>query len=168
MAFPAALSHGTSRGNACLAISPDDEDRHLFLKTLQDVVTRYHLSQERFWLQLYPYAHAIGAVHVEHIDACPAHRCETDDAPSLEAEVRVPVIGAGVEEACQLTGFGVYAREVRPFVTIAEMTGEGEIKVVVAPMMLPRHDVLDVKRDEIVTLMDATIFTAVSRSVAHA
>jgi hypothetical protein len=53
-------------------------------------------------------------------------------------------------------------------VTIAEMTDEGEIKVVVAPMMLPGHDVLDVKRDEMVTLMDATIFTAVSRSVAHA
>src|SRR5262245_44469760 len=71
MAFPAALSHGPSRGNACLAISHDDEDRHLFLKTLQDVVPRYHLSQERFWLQLYPYAHAIGVVHVEHIDGCP-------------------------------------------------------------------------------------------------
>jgi hypothetical protein len=28
--------------------------------------------------------------------------------------VRVPIIGARVEEACQLTGFGVYAREARP------------------------------------------------------
>jgi hypothetical protein len=31
-------------------------------------------SQERFWLQLYPYTDAIGAVHVEHIDGCPAPR----------------------------------------------------------------------------------------------
>ncbi len=127
-----------------------------------------HLSPECFWLQLYPYAYALGAVHVEDIDGCPAHRCETEDAPSLDAEVRVPVIGPGVEEACQFTVFRVYARDVRPLVTIADMTGEGEVKVVVAPMMLPRHDVLDMKHDEIVTLMDATIFTAVSCSVAHA
>jgi hypothetical protein len=86
----------------------------------------------------------------------------------LDAEVRVPAIGAGVEEVCQLTGFRVYARKVRPLVTIAEMTGEGEVRFVVAPMMVPRHDVFDVKCDEIVTLMDTTILTAVSRSVAQA
>ena len=42
MAFPGALYHVTSRGNARLAIYHDAEGRHLFLKTLQDVVTRYH------------------------------------------------------------------------------------------------------------------------------
>jgi hypothetical protein len=34
--FPGALYQVTSRGNARLAIYHDDEDRHLFLKTLQD------------------------------------------------------------------------------------------------------------------------------------
>jgi hypothetical protein len=48
------------------------------------------------------------------------------------------------------------------------MTSEGEVNVAVAPVMLPCHDVLDVKREEIVMLMDATIFTAVVRSVLHA
>ncbi|MGH8064194.1 MAG: transposase [Candidatus Entotheonellia bacterium] len=40
--FPGAFYHVTSRGNARLAIYHDAEDRHRFLKTLQDVVTRYH------------------------------------------------------------------------------------------------------------------------------
>jgi hypothetical protein len=34
-------------------------------------------------------------------------------------------------------------------------------------MMVARHNVLDVKCDEIVTLMDTTILAAVFRSVAH-
>lgn len=42
MAFPGAVSHVTSRGNARLAISHAAEARHRFLKTLQDVVTRDH------------------------------------------------------------------------------------------------------------------------------
>jgi hypothetical protein len=107
-------------------------------------------------------------VHVEHIECCPAYGRETDDVSSLETEVMVPVIDAGVEEACQLTGFGVDTSKVRPLVTIAEMTSEGEVRFVVAPVMLLRHNVLDVKRDEIVTLMDVTILAAVLRSVAHA
>jgi hypothetical protein len=53
-------------------------------------------------------------------------------------------------------------------VTITEMTGEREVRLVVTPVMLLRHDVLDVKCDEIVLLMDTTILAAVSRTVAHA
>ena len=49
-----------------------------------------------------------------------------------------------------------------------EMTGERLVRLVVTPVMLLRHDVLDVKGDEIVLLMDATILAAVSRTVAHA
>ena len=80
----------------------------------------------------------------------------------------VPGIGTGVEEACQLTGCRIHTREIQPFVTITEMTGEGEVRLVVAPVMLLRHDVLDVKCDDIVLLMDTTILAAVSRTVAHA
>jgi len=86
----------------------------------------------------------------------------------LDPEVLVPGIGTGVEETCQLTGCGIYTREVRPLVTITEMTGEREVRLVVAPVMLLCYDVLDVKCDDIVLLMDATILAAVSRTVAHA
>jgi hypothetical protein len=48
------------------------------------------------------------------------------------------------------------------------MTGERQIRLVVTPVMLLRHDVLDVKGDDIVLLMDATILAAVSRTVTHA
>jgi hypothetical protein len=53
-------------------------------------------------------------------------------------------------------------------VTIAEMTGQRQVHLVATPVMLLRHDVLDVKGDDIVLLMDATILAAVSRTVAHA
>jgi len=39
--FPGAIYHVTSRGNARLAIYEDDQDRHSFLNTLQDVIERY-------------------------------------------------------------------------------------------------------------------------------
>jgi hypothetical protein len=86
----------------------------------------------------------------------------------LDPEVLVPGIGTGVEEACQLTGCGIYTREIQPLVTITEMTGEGEVRLVVTPVMLLRHDVLDVKCDDIVLLMDTTILAAVARTLAHA
>ncbi len=80
----------------------------------------------------------------------------------------VPGIGTGIEEACQLTGCGVHTREIRPLVTITEMTGEREVRFVVTPVMLLHHDVLDMKCDDIVLLMDATILATVSRTVAYA
>jgi hypothetical protein len=52
--------------------------------------------------------------------------------------------------------------------TITEMTGEGEVRLVVTPVMLLRHDALNVKCDDIVLLMDTTILAAVARAVAHA
>ena len=51
---------------------------------------------------------------------------------------------------------------------MTEMTGEREVRLVVTPVMLLRHDVLDMKGDDIVLLMDATILAAVSRAVAYA
>jgi hypothetical protein len=86
----------------------------------------------------------------------------------LDLEVLAPGIGTGVEEACQLTGCGVHTREIWPLVTITEMTGERQVRLVVTPVMLLRHDVLDVQGDDIVLLMDATILATVFRTVAHA
>jgi hypothetical protein len=53
-------------------------------------------------------------------------------------------------------------------VTIAEMASEREVRLVITPVMLLRHNVLDVKCDDIVLLMDATILATVSRTVAYA
>jgi hypothetical protein len=50
IAFPGALSHVTSRGNASLAMSHDAEDCHRLLKTLHDVVTPYHWLCHAYYL----------------------------------------------------------------------------------------------------------------------
>ena len=47
------------------------------------------------------------------------------------------------------------------------MTGQRQVRLVATPVMLLRHDVLDVQGDDIVLLMDATILAAVSCTVAH-
>jgi hypothetical protein len=158
----------TGKGQWCPALGTEAAAGPILTLTLRAPHQACPLSQKCFRLKLYPYAYAIGAVHVEHIDGCPAHGRETDDAPGLDSEVLVPAIGAGVEEPCQLAGCGIHTREIRPLVTITEMTGEGEVRLVVTPAMLLRHDVLDVKCDDIVLLMDTTILAAVSRTVAHA
>src|SRR5215470_10304147 len=99
-------------------------------------------------------------------DGRPANGRETNDAPGLDLEVLAPGIGTGGEEACQLTGCGVHTHEIWPLVTITEMTGQRQVRLVATPVMLLRHDVLDVKGDDIVLLMDTTIQTAVFRTVA--
>jgi hypothetical protein len=86
----------------------------------------------------------------------------------LDLEVLAPGIGTGVEEAGQLTDCGVHTREIWPLVTITEMTGQRQVRLVVTPVMLLRHDVLDVKGDDIVLLMDATILATIFRTIAHA
>jgi hypothetical protein len=87
--------------------------------------------------------------------------------PGLDPEVLASRIDTGIEETCQLTSCGVHTREIRPLVTITEMTGERQVRLVVTPVMLLRHNAFDVKDDAIVLLMDATILAAVSRTVAH-
>lgn len=79
----------------------------------------------------------------------------------------VPVIGTGIKEARKLPGFGVYTREVRPFMAITTVAGKGKIGIVITPVVLPRNNVLDVKCNGIVALMDTAIFAAVVRSVAY-
>jgi hypothetical protein len=62
----------------------------------------------------------------------------------------------------------VHTRDIRPLVTIAEMASERQVRLVITPVMLLRHNVLDMKCDNIVLLMDATIFATISRTVAYA
>jgi hypothetical protein len=123
----------TGKGQRCPTLGTEAAADPILTLTLRAPQQACPLSQKRFWLKLYSYAYAIGAVHVEHLGGCPAHGRETDDAPGLDPEVLVPGIGTGVEEACQLTGCGIYTREIRPFVTIIEMTGEGEVRLIVTP-----------------------------------
>jgi hypothetical protein len=48
------------------------------------------------------------------------------------------------------------------------MTGERQVAVLITPPMLPRDNMLDVKRDEIMPLVDLTIFTPVPGTRPHA
>ena len=93
---------------------------------------------------------------------------EPENASSLDPEVVAPDIRARIEEARQDAGSGVKARHIRSLVAITEMTGERQVAVRITPPMLPRDNMLDVKRDEIMLLVNPTILPAVPRTSAHA
>ncbi len=79
-----------------------------------------------------------------------------------------PGVGARVKKSGQFAGVRVETREVRPLVTVAEMTSQGKVCIIVAAVVLAGNNVLNVERDHVVMLMDAAIFAAVSRSCTHA
>jgi hypothetical protein len=126
------------------------------------------LDQEGFWLQLTAETDTIQAVHLQDLHTGSADGGEPDNASPLDPEVVAPDIRARIEEACQDAGGGVKARHIGSLVAIREMTGERQVAVRITPPMLPRDNMLDVKRDEIMLLVDLTIFAAVPRTSAHA
>jgi hypothetical protein len=57
-------------------------------------------------------------MHVEDLHRGPPHGGPPQDAPRLKGKVRGPGVGPGVEQAGQVPGIRVEARQVRPFVGV--------------------------------------------------
>jgi hypothetical protein len=75
--------------------------------------------------------------------------------------VLVPRLASRIEEPDDAPGLRIDPREIRPFVQVAVIAGEGEVIGVVGAAVLPGDDVLDVKRDERdVLLQQPTVFAA--------
>src|SRR5690348_17267333 len=72
-------------------------------------------------------ANADGLVDLQDGDCNAAHGGQADQAGTVPSEVRVPYVGAGVEEWGKVAGEGVEAGDVRPFVGVAVEAGEGQV-----------------------------------------
>lgn len=74
-----------------------------------------------------------------------------------------PLVNAGMEEGDDLTGFDVQAGEIRTFMKIGSMAGEGEVLGVIGTAMLFCDDVLNVVRKVAVLLAEQAILAAILR-----
>jgi hypothetical protein len=58
-------------------------------------------------------------IHLQDIDRCSSYSGYPHDARSVHREVFLPDIPSRIEQADRLTGFGVEAGNIGPFVTVA-------------------------------------------------
>jgi len=69
-----------------------------------------------------------------------------------------------MKESHELTTNWVHACEIRAFVEITTVAGQGKVVNVVAPAMLLRNNMLDVVRQVTVLLPEQAILTTIGRS----
>jgi len=87
-------------------------------------------------------------VHIEKVDGGSANVREPDNASVLGiAKMLVPPVGAGMEQSREETGVRIEARKIGALLAIAEVTGKRQIVRFVPAAVLPRYDVLDMKRE---------------------
>lgn len=79
-----------------------------------------------------------------------------------------PGLISGMIQNDDLTGFGIDAREIRPFVQITVLTGQREVVFIVAAVVLLRDDVFNVQTDGgRLSLLQSAVLTGVARAVAN-
>jgi len=86
------------------------------------------------------------------------------DPNAPQEKVLRPVVAPRMKERHELTTNWIHACEIRAFVEITTVAGQGKVVNVVAPAMLLRNDMLDVVRQVTVLLPERAILTTVGRS----
>lgn len=71
-----------------------------------------------------------------------------------------PNVAPGMEQADDLTGFGINASDVRPLETVAVNAGQGEVIKSGCSAMLPRNNVIDLERCGVKGGGQSTVFAA--------
>jgi hypothetical protein len=104
----------------------------------------------------------IRIVDAEDVDRNAARRRFAAQGRSGPFEMIAPIIYSRMKESNNLTAGGIRARDVRPFVPIAVQTGEGQIFRDGPASVLPRNDVVDVKRQRIDVGGKVAILTSTS------
>jgi hypothetical protein len=125
-----------------------------------------HFSQEAYFP---PDPRADFRIHIEKVDGGSANIREPDNAPILRiAKLLVPPVGAGMKQSREETGIRIEARKIGALLAIAEVTGQRQIVRLVPPAVLPRYDVLDVKREiRVEPLVNSAILTTLIRARAN-
>lgn len=80
----------------------------------------------------------------------------------------LPDLNSWVEQGDNLASFIVNAGEVRTFVKTASVAGKGKVVGIVAPAMLPRNDVVEMKGPKRgFTLRQPAVFAATSSALPY-
>ncbi|HVC97979.1 MAG TPA: hypothetical protein VND64_30185 [Pirellulales bacterium] len=106
-------------------------------------------------------------VHVEQSDRRSPDFSKSDDLRPHHCEMVSPYMHARIEERHNLVRVGRNRRQVSSFLGIAIGASFREIQWIIVTLMLPRSDMLDVKRDvRRGVLGQVTVFAAMARSPA--
>lgn len=60
----------------------------------------------------------------------------------------IPLLGPGMKKRGELTCFRIKTRQIRTFVKVAMMAGQGQVGEIIPATMLAGNDVLDVERNQ--------------------
>lgn len=81
----------------------------------------------------------------EHVHRRPADGRAADQRAAIVAEVIAPLVLSRVEQRRDLAAVRITAGQVRPFVPVAEGTGQGEVARHRAAVMVAGDDMIDFK-----------------------
>jgi hypothetical protein len=91
--------------------------------------------------------HSSFIVHREDMNCRTALGSEPDTPGAMKSEMFRPRVPPRMEERHEFSARGVDAREVRPFMSVASIAGQGQVARVVGPTVLFGDDVFDVMRE---------------------
>jgi hypothetical protein len=83
------------------------------------------------------------AIHSEKAYCDPARRSQAEDLPIAKLVVLIPAIQAGVEQARDLSGFGIYRGDVTTFEPVADRAAQSQILHYGLPPVLHCDYVID-------------------------
>ena len=84
-------------------------------------------------------------IHIEHANCGAANGRQTNDSRLRQAEVLFPDVVAWVKQRNDLPGLRVNPRQIRTFMCIAPVAGQGQVGRSVATAVLAGNDMLDVE-----------------------
>jgi hypothetical protein len=96
----------------------------------------------------------------QHIDGDAPDWGKAMENRAVPAEMPAPLMTAGIEKWSQLTGARIQAGKVRALVRIASDAAQGEIARDGRPAVLPRDDMVHLKRGFVVILRHLAVFAA--------
>ena len=73
----------------------------------------------------------------------------------------MPFLGSRVEQVRDFTCHWVNTREIWSLVAVAKVAGKGQVLWIIAATMLLGDDVLDMKSDAIILLVNVAVFAAI-------
>jgi hypothetical protein len=103
-------------------------------------------------------------IHFEKLCGRASDRSLAADFPAMLREVFCPMIAPGMEQSGECSGLRIQAGEIWPFVQVAVVAGERKIFRRIAPFMLARDDVFDMKSQRLQGLRQPAVFTGVVRA----
>ena len=102
-------------------------------------------------------------VDPEHVHRRPADGRAANQRAALVAEVIAPLVPSRVEQRRDLAAVRVAAGQVRPLLTVAKGTGQGEVARDRAAVMVPCDDMIDFECGLRPGLRQAAVFAPSAR-----